>query len=106
MSLVAFLVLAAVGSGAPTDSLPPYVRDHYTRQDHLVPMRDGVRLFTTVYAPKDTSRPVPFLLTRTPYGSDKYRHPTGPAESFARAGYLFVFQDVRGKYRSEGTFVD
>src|SRR5258708_40308424 len=102
MSLVLSLLLLV----APTDSLPPYVREHYARQDHRIPMRDGVRLFTSIYSPRDTSRPLPLLLSRTPYGSDKYLHPTGPAERFAKAGYIFVFQDVRGKYRSEGTFVD
>ncbi len=106
MRSMLLLLLCGARIAAAQDSLPPYVREHYTKQDHLIRMRDGVRLFTTVYAPRDTSRWFPLLLTRTPYGSDKYLHPTGPAESFARAGYLFVFQDVRGKYRSEGTFVD
>jgi uncharacterized protein len=106
MSLVPLLLLGTARWLAPADSLPPYVREHYARQDHLIPMRDGVRLFTSIYLPRDTSRALPLLLSRTPYGSDKYLHPTGPAEGFARAGYIFVFQDVRGKYRSEGTFVD
>ena len=88
------------------DSVPTYVRDHYTRREYGIPMRDGVKLRTIVFSPNDTAIPYPILLTRTPYGADTYFNPLGPAESFARAGYIIAFQDVRGKYLSEGTFVD
>lgn len=75
----------------------------------MVPMRDGVRLFTIVYTPQDTSREYPILLYRTPYsippyGPDKYAEQLGPSLEFDRDGYIFAFQDVRGKYRSEGEF--
>ncbi len=104
------LGLAAVGltpgRSRAQDSLPSYIRDRYVRHDHLIPMRDGIRLFTTVYSPKDTTRSYPVLLTRTPYGSDSYLNPTGPGAEFAERGYHFAFQDVRGKYRSEGEFVN
>ena len=74
-------------------------------------MRDGVRLFTIVYAPVDTSRAVPILMTRTPYGSDPYgadayRGSLGPSPPYEKDGYIFVYQDVRGRFRSEGEFVD
>ena len=74
-------------------------------------MRDGKRLFTSIYVPKDTSRSYPFLMTRTPYsvapyGVDQFRTRLGPSEAFDRAGYIFVFQDVRGRYLSEGDFVE
>ncbi len=74
-------------------------------------MRDGKRLFTAVYAPKDTSRTYPFLMTRTPYsvspyGADRYRRALGPSDEFEKSGYIFVYQDVRGRYMSEGTFVE
>jgi uncharacterized protein len=74
-------------------------------------MRDGKRLFTAVYVPKDTSRRYPFLMTRTPYsvapyGVDGYRRALGPSEEFQKSGYIFVYQDVRGRYMSEGTFVE
>jgi uncharacterized protein len=74
-------------------------------------MRDGKRLFTAVYVPKDMSRSYPFLMTRTPYsvapyGADQYRRALGPSEEFERSGYIFVYQDVRGRYMSEGTFVE
>jgi putative CocE/NonD family hydrolase len=72
-------------------------------------MRDGVELFTIVYTPRDTSVTYPVILFRTPYsiapyGPDEYREPLGPSAEFDRDGYIFVFQDVRGKFRSEGGF--
>jgi hypothetical protein len=74
-------------------------------------MRDGKKLFTAVYAPKDTSQPYPILLSRTPYsvspyGEDNYRTSLGPAEIFAKDGFIFVYQDVRGRWMSEGDFAD
>lgn len=88
-----------------------YVKEHYTKEEHRVAMRDGVRLFTVVYAPKDTSKSYPILMTRTPYsvgpyGKDRYRGNLGPGRLFANEGYIFVYQDVRGCYQSEGVFDD
>jgi len=90
---------------------PLDIKAHYTKYEYRIPMRDGVRLFTSVYLPKDTSHAYPFLTTRTPYsvgpyGEDHYKTRLGPSEGFERAGYIFVFQDVRGRYQSEGRFVD
>jgi putative CocE/NonD family hydrolase len=87
------------------------VREHYTKYEYYIPMRDGKKLFTAVYVPKESSRSYPFLMTRTPYsvapyGVDQFRRRLGPTEAFDRAGYIFVFQDVRGRYLSEGTFVE
>jgi uncharacterized protein len=87
------------------------VRAHYTKYEARIPMRDGKRLFTSIYVPKDTSHPYPFLMTRTPYtvapyGVDTYRPLLGPSVTFDRAGYIFVFQDVRGRFMSEGAFVE
>ncbi len=87
------------------------VKEHYTKYEYRIPMRDGVHLFTAVYVPKDSSRTYPFLIDRTPYsvapyGVDLYRKQLGPSVEFDRAGYIFVFQDVRGRYMSEGTFVE
>jgi len=72
-------------------------------------MRDEVRLFTAVYAPKDRSQQYPILLTRTPYsvapyGVDNYRAALGPSEEFEKEGFIFVYQDARGRYMSEGEF--
>ena len=85
------------------------VRAHYTKYEYRIPMRDGVRLFTAVYVPKDASptHSYPFLMERTPYsiepyGEDHYPGRLGPSEEYERAGYIFVLQDVRGRYMSEG----
>ena len=87
------------------------VKEHYTKYEFRIPMRDGVHLFTSVYVPKDSSRAYPFLIDRTPYsvgpyGVDQYRNHLGPSPDFDKSGYIFVFQDVRGRYMSEGTFVE
>ena len=87
------------------------VKEHYTKYEFRIPMRDGMHLFTAVYVPKDSSHSYPFLIDRTPYsvgpyGVDQYRTQLGPSPDFDKAGYIFVFQDVRGRYMSEGTFVE
>lgn len=69
-------------------------------------MRDGNSLFTVVYAKKDRSRTCPFPLSRTrssaaPYGVDNYRAALGPPEEFAKAGFFFIYQDMRGRFMSE-----
>ena len=74
-------------------------------------MRDGVTLFTQVYLPKDSTEAYPFLVQRTPfgvspYGSDHYRSQLGPSPDFDHSGYIYVFQDVRGRFQSGGSFVD
>ena len=107
----------AQGTGASTaaassPAATPYdLREHYTKYEYRVPMRDGKRLFTVVYAPKSPAVTVPFLVQRTPYGCgpygvDRYAGRVGPNEEFQRAGYLFVCQDVRGRHMSEGEFVE
>jgi putative CocE/NonD family hydrolase len=88
-----------------------YVRDNYTKREVTIPMRDGVKLFTAVYEPKDKSQKYPILLNRTPYtvqpyGADKFKQALGPNYLFAKEGYIFVYQDVRGRWMSEGTFED
>ncbi len=88
-----------------------YTRSHYTKFEYRIPMRDGVRLFTVVYAPKDSSQQWPILMQRTPYsvapyGVDNYRPVLGPSELFTKEGFIFVYQDVRGQNMSEGTFID
>src|SRR6267154_2797408 len=87
------------------------VKEHYTKFEYRIPMRDGAHLFTSVYVPKDTSHSYPFLIDRTPYsvgpyGVDLYRNQLGPSPDFDKAGYIFVFQDVRGRYMSEGQFIE
>jgi putative CocE/NonD family hydrolase len=87
-----------------------YIKAHYTKTEHQIPMRDGVRLFTAVYTPKDTSRTYPILLTRTqsgvePYGVDNVHKTLGPSALFGKEGFIFVYQDIRGRWASEGNFV-
>jgi putative CocE/NonD family hydrolase len=87
------------------------VKESYTKYEYRIPMRDGVRLFTSVYAPKDASQKYPILLDRTPYsvqpyGADEYRSDIGPSPLFANEGYIIVYQDVRGRWMSEGEFVN
>ncbi len=85
----------------------------YSKSEHMVPMRDGTRLHTIVYAPRDTSQTYPILLIRTPYsigpgGTEDYISMTGmaPHPDMVKDGYIFVLQNVRGTYKSEGKFVD
>jgi putative CocE/NonD family hydrolase len=87
------------------------VKAHYTKYEYRIPMRDGKRLFTSVYVPKDQDQTYPVLLSRTPYsvapyGVDRYRDNLGPGALFAKAGYIFAYQDVRGRWMSEGDFVN
>jgi len=90
-----------------------WLRDNYTKKEVMIPMRDGVKLFTSIYIPKDATEKHPFLMGRTPYscnpyGEDKFNRSlwVGHRRYLARENYIFVFQDVRGRWASEGTFVD
>ena len=74
-------------------------------------MRDGTKLFTSVYVPKDRSTTYPIMLIRTPYsvapyGVDQYRPTLGPSEHFMNDGFIVVYQDVRGRYMSEGEWME
>ena len=85
------------------------IRDHYLKHEYQLQMRDGVRLFTAVYTPKDASQKYPIMLCRTPYGvapygDENYPASLGPSPLFASEGFIFVYQDVRGKMMSEGDF--
>ncbi len=97
---------------APAPVNEDYVRSHYTKYEYRIPMRDGKRLFTAVYVPKEAAGgPYPFLMDRTPYdvapyGEDRYPEHLGPSDEFEKAGYIFVYQDVRGRWMSEGQFLE
>jgi putative CocE/NonD family hydrolase len=115
--ILATLTLGLLGARGPAQAESPaprpenYVKTHYTKYEFRIPMRDGVRLFTSVFVPKDTSLPWPFLISRTPYsvapyGVDQYPDHLDPSDEFEKAGYIFVRQDVRGRYQSEGTFLE
>jgi putative CocE/NonD family hydrolase len=105
----ASLLAPASAQNRPEQPPPFDVKAHYTKYEYQIPMRDGVKLFTAVYVPKDSSKPYPFLMDRTPYsvgpyGVDNYRTSIGPSESFEKSGYIIVYQDVRGRWMSEGKF--
>ncbi|HTY85493.1 MAG TPA: CocE/NonD family hydrolase [Silvibacterium sp.] len=105
------LAISAAAQNKPAEPEEDYVKAHYTKYEYRIPMRDGVRLFTAVYVPKDASQAYPFLMDRTPYsvapyGEDQYPKHLGPSDEFEKAGYIFVYQDVRGRFMSEGTFVE
>lgn len=107
---VAF-VCAALNCGTLPAQGATYVRRHYRKREILVPMRDGTRLFTAIYAPKEKGRTFPILLNRTPYGVGPYGeaavpHELGPSPRFPKEGFIFVYQDVRGRMMSEGRFID
>src|SRR5436305_12359757 len=110
---------AAVATIATAFLLPAFavaqglveVQARYTKYEYRIPMRDGKRLFTAVYVPKDQSQTYPILLVRTPYsvrpyGVDHSPDHLAPSALFAKAGYIFAYQDVRGRWMSEGDFVN
>src|SRR5215204_3928815 len=79
--------------------LKDYIRANYTKYEYQIPMRDGVKLFTAVYVPKDDAQTYPMMLIRTPYsvapyGADKYPNELRPGALYAQSGYIFVYQDV------------
>jgi putative CocE/NonD family hydrolase len=107
--LLLLCLLAFVSTSCAQEAFD--IKAHYTKMEQMIPMRDGVRLFTSIYVPKDASQKYPIMLDRTPYtvapyGADKYKEALGPSMGFAREGYIFAYQDVRGKFMSGGEFVN
>jgi putative CocE/NonD family hydrolase len=110
-SWLMMILLFAGTSGFAQQSDSAYVRENYTKIERSIPMRDGIKLFTAIYVPKNKGKKYPFMINRTPYtvspyGEDKYKMTLGPSPLFLREGFIFVYQDVRGKWMSEGEFVD
>jgi putative CocE/NonD family hydrolase len=106
---VSAFTISVAGQGDP--ALAKYVRDNFDKQEVMIPMRDGVKLFTVIYTPEKKSVKYPILLNRTPYsigpyGKDQFKQALGPDVLFTREGYIFAYQDVRGRYMSEGQFED
>ena len=106
--LIALLAAAALSSFPTRSALAQgqdYVKANFTKYEYKIPMRDGAKLFTAVYVPKDTSKTYPLLMSRTPYscrpyGTDRYRDHLGPSDLLGREGFIFVYQDVRGRWNS------
>lgn len=111
---ISFLVLLATSAlvAQPTTT-GNYVRDNFQKFEYKIPMRDGTKLHTAVYVPKGASATAkyPFLMQRTcysvaPYGPDAYPGSVGPSGTLMRDKYIFVYQDVRGRWASEGTWTN
>ena len=100
-----FLCLSALGQ----EKKPNYVAENYTKQEVRIKMRDGLELFTAIYSPKDTSKKYPIVMQRTPYncapyGPDQFKRSIAPNEAMMKEGYIVVYQDVRGRYMSDGLY--
>ena len=109
--LVALLGICLLRSSSVQAQGLEQVKASYSKAEYYPSMRDGTRLYTAVYTPKDQSKTYPIMLLRTPYGSkpygsDQYRSDLGPSPLFGTSGYIFVYQDVRGRGESEGDFVN
>jgi len=112
LRLLALILFISPISSATLYAQEPFdVKAFYVKSEHYITMRDGVRLFTSVYVPRDASptKTYPIMMSRTPYsvrpyGPNEYKDSLGPSELFAKEGYIFVYQDVRGRMMSEGDF--
>ncbi|MCD6064948.1 MAG: glutaryl-7-ACA acylase, partial [Flavipsychrobacter sp.] len=106
------LLLVSAQCIADTKSDSSWVRQHYTKREIYIPMRDGIRLYTAIYEPKDRAARHPILINRTPYSIAPYGQDTFKAfwnnywMNYLRENYVIVLQDVRGRMMSEGVFED
>lgn len=106
----AFGQVAVAQNKSQTDSVELKLKEIYTKREVMIPMRDGVKLYTAVYEPKDSTRPHPILMHRTPYSCSPYgegfgRYIKSSLKNYVDKRYILVFQDVRGRHKSEGEFV-
>ncbi len=104
--LLLLAIVGCVNASAQTDK--NFVKDNFNKIDTVIKMRDGKKLYTVIYLPKDAAEKYPFLLERTPYsagpyGDTNYARRVGPNPTLMKEKYIFVYQDVRGRYMSEGT---
>lgn len=106
LMLLGLLAGVAVVQVLPSGQVPPPAAE-FTETRAMIPMRDGMKLQTVIFAPKMAAPSLPFLLMRTPYGAPESPRPltSEPYAELVAEGYIFVFQDIRGRYKSEGTFV-
>lgn len=108
-TILVALLLPFLSKAINQDSL--YFKLNYTKKSHYITMRDGVKLYTIVYAPKDIKHKHPILMNRTPYSIGPYdssfkAYWNTPYIGYIKENYIIVLQDVRGRYMSEGTFMD
>ncbi len=107
-----FLLMAVLFVGTAS-AQSNYASENYVKKDVYITMRDGIKLFTSIYTPKDASpqKKYPMIMQRTcysvaPYGDNKFPRTLGPSETMMKEGYIVVYQDVRGRYKSEGTWTN
>lgn len=109
--LIAFFLFSTTAF-SQTNQDSAWIKDNYTKVEQYIPMRDGIKLFTAIYIPNDKSEKHPILMVRTPYSCAPYgkdftsRIWGGHWKYYARENYIIVVQDVRGRWMSEGDFVD
>ena len=106
---LSFIVFSCKKEQSQEQTETNYVEENYDKTETTITMRDGVKLFTSIYTPKDKSQEYPILLQRTPYsvrpyGADKFKRNIGPNEHLMKDKYIVVYQDVRGRWMSEGTY--
>ncbi|OUS00780.1 X-Pro dipeptidyl-peptidase [Flavobacteriales bacterium 33_180_T64] len=117
--ILAFIVLAFTSckkaeietttSVLDTEVKSTYTKDNYTKKEVMIEMRDGIKLHTTIYTPKDTSKTYPMLMMRTPYscrpyGEKEFKEKISPNKYLMEEGNIVVYQDVRGRWNSEGVY--
>lgn len=107
--LILFLLPFFTNAQNTVTSDTSWIRNNYLKTEKTIPMRDGVKLYTVIYTPKDSGQAYPILMQRTPYsagpyGSGSYRRRIGPNATLMQEKYIFVYQDARGRYKSEGDF--
>src|SRR5881396_74730 len=108
--VLSFYARPALAADSLPDTNAVWFAEHYTKYEHRIPMRDGIRLLTRVYVPKDDSQSWPIVLTRTPYalkpyGTENYNDPVGSFRTLATNSFILVTQDVRGRFGSEGEYI-
>jgi putative CocE/NonD family hydrolase len=111
ITLLSLCLITIPGNTANCSAQINNVEDNYNKYEYRILMRDGITLFTAVYIPKDTTKNYPILLMRTPYavtpyGTDSFPEFLGPSKYFTEEKYIFIYQDVRGMFMSEGAFLN
>lgn len=109
--LPALILLALAASAHAQQPQPPALKDTYRKIEYMIPMRDGRKLYTSVYVPRNKPGNHPILMQRTPYsagpyGPEAYRGSLGGSQKMKDSGFIYAYQDVRGKFMSEGDFVN
>src|SRR6185369_1870289 len=105
----AILLLFSLASFSQNNNNASFIKENYSKKEVFITMRDGAKLYTAIYTPVDSSTAYPILMERTPYscapyGADKLPGRLGPNTDLMKGKFIMVYQDVRGRYKSEGNF--